>query len=527
MLGLSGVTGLWLVLLVTDILVSSASFWKELKLPKEHIPYYLYNNPHLQTNCSDDKSCPYKKLLKEKKCWGYEKDCPVENRMNFAVCDGVKNAWASTEKEQFDTFWKTADFGYVDKFKNEEKVYCRSKHKNGAYLKCSDFLRHCRAKNIFVHLKDVDFSNSRNRYQEDVGDVGGYCDVDKTAISKQSEHKSALQSWFAELGGYTSLKSDPFRNNNCDIIIDKPTYLIKLDAGINMFHHFCDFVNLYATMHINISFSLDVNIVMWDTSRMPYGDYFSETWKAFSKHPIINLSEYDGKKICFKDAVFSLLPRMRFGLYYNMPLIPGCAGSSLLKAFSQQVIHRLNIKQDGPLKDKIRITLLDRKSRYRNILNQQELVDAMSVLDGVEVDVVKYQHFFLYFREYPFPKQLKKSHNSDIFIGMHGAGLTHMLFQPDWGVGFELHNCDDLHCYNDLARLRGVKYMTWQKADKVFPEDEGHHPTLGAHPKFTNYEFDVEEFIRLVKIAIQHVKNHPEFRAARKLRHTSQPKIEL
>ena len=30
------------------------------------------------------------------------------------------------------------------------------------------------------------------------------------------------------------------------------------------------------------------------------------------------------------------------------------------------------------------------------------------------------------------------SHNSDIFIGLHGAGLTHMLFQPDWGSVIEL-----------------------------------------------------------------------------------------
>ena len=34
--------------------------------------------------------------------------------------------------------------------------------------------------------------------------------------------------------------------------------------------------------------------------------------------------------------------------------------------------------------------------------------------------------------------KLQISHNSDIFIGMHGAGLTHMLFQPDWGSVIEL-----------------------------------------------------------------------------------------
>jgi len=30
------------------------------------------------------------------------------------------------------------------------------------------------------------------------------------------------------------------------------------------------------------------------------------------------------------------------------------------------------------------------------------------------------------------------------------------------------------------------------------PAFQGHHPTLGAHKKFTNYEFDVDEFMRLI-----------------------------
>ena len=34
---------------------------------------------------------------------------------------------------------------------------------------------------------------------------------------------------------------------------------------------------------------------------------------------------------------------------------------------------------------------------------------------------------------------MQSSHNSDIFIGMHGAGLTHLLFLPDWAVIFELY----------------------------------------------------------------------------------------
>lgn len=41
-------------------------------------------------------------------------------------------------------------------------------------------------------------------------------------------------------------------------------------------------------------------------------------------------------------------------------------------------------------------------------------------------------------RELEFSEQLRITHNSDIFIGMHGAGLTHLLFLPDWAVVFEL-----------------------------------------------------------------------------------------
>lgn len=41
-------------------------------------------------------------------------------------------------------------------------------------------------------------------------------------------------------------------------------------------------------------------------------------------------------------------------------------------------------------------------------------------------------------RDVPFLVQLRITHNSDIFIGMHGAGLTHLLFLPDWAVIFEL-----------------------------------------------------------------------------------------
>lgn len=37
-----------------------------------------------------------------------------------------------------------------------------------------------------------------------------------------------------------------------------------------------------------------------------------------------------------------------------------------------------------------------------------------------------------------FTEQLSVIQETDILIGMHGAGLTHLLFLPDWAAVFEL-----------------------------------------------------------------------------------------
>nr|XP_029541827.1 EGF domain-specific O-linked N-acetylglucosamine transferase-like [Oncorhynchus nerka] len=327
-----------------------------------------------------------------------------------------------------------------------------------------------------------------------------------------------LSELYGELQTYTELDLKPTDEEHCDIIFEKPTVFMKLDAGVNMYHHFCDFVNLYITQHIINSFNRDIKILMWDTSSFSciflpcpsfyrYGDLFSETWKAFSDYDIIHLKTFDTKRVCFKDVVFTLLPRMRYGLFYNTPMISDCHSEVMFRAFSQYVLYRLNIPQDGPKEGRIRVMLLARSTDYRKTLNQQELTNALKTGPLLQVKVVDYKY-----KDVPFLQQLRITHNSDIFIRIHGAGLTHLLFLPDWAVIFELYNCQDESCYRDLARLRGIRYATWQKRDKVLPEDKGHHPTLGEHPKFTNYSFDVEEFVRLVLKAADFVLNHPEWK---------------
>ena len=43
---------------------------------------------------------------------------------------------------------------------------------------------------------------------------------------------------------------------------------------------------------------------------------------------------------------------------------------------------------------------------------------------------------------------------------------------------------------------------------------QGHHPTLGEHPKFTNYGFNVDEFMRILGKAVKGVLKRRQERTA-------------
>uniref|UniRef100_A0A0K0DFX3 EGF domain-specific O-linked N-acetylglucosamine transferase n=1 Tax=Angiostrongylus cantonensis TaxID=6313 RepID=A0A0K0DFX3_ANGCA len=125
------------------------------------------------------------------------------------------------------------------------------------------------------------------------------------------------------------------------------------------------------------------------------------------------------------------------------------------------------------------------------------LLKALEDVPNTIVKVVDYNE------RVPFLSQLDSTHNSDVFIGIHGAGLTHLLFLPDWAAVMELYNCDDRHCYKDLARLRGVKYFTWSsdKQHLIYPEGGERRPgSEEPHKKFMNYRFDPMEFQKRVKV---------------------------
>ncbi|XP_030555048.1 EGF domain-specific O-linked N-acetylglucosamine transferase [Drosophila novamexicana] len=477
-------------------------------LPSDHLVRYLNTFPKLKRQLLSVNATT---RTESRACWGHERNCSAEARFQTPHCPGDHTGWVQSKEAQVQTFYYQADFGFIQQQLAELMPQCLPKYLTDSSLECTRYLRFCRGRNLLIDLRDLPQRKERIRYHMDVlkpGQILGHCELNRTRLNSEMEHiGSALQSWGPELRNFDVLPQPLLESGACDLVLNVPTFIMKIDATYNMYHHFCDFFNLYASLFVNQShpaaFNTDVQIIIWET--YPYDSPFRDTFKAFTQRPIWTLSDVQGKRVCFRNVVLPLLPRMIFGLFYNTPIIQGCSNSGLFRAFSEFILHRLQIPFEPPLPQrKLRITYLSRRTKYRQVLNENDLLAQLEANEEYVVQRVSYERL-------SFTEQLAITRNSDILIGMHGAGLTHLLFLPNWACLFELYNCEDPNCYKDLARLRGVHYITWEQTDLVYPQDEGHHPEGGAHAKFTNYRFDVDEFVHLVAQAATKVRAHKDF----------------
>jgi len=108
-----------------------------------------------------------------------------------------------------------------------------------------------------------------------------------------------------------------------------------------------------------------------------------------------------------------------------------------------------------------------------------------------------------------------------IHLCFYSFSVVHMTGRDSWRypvINFLLwlrsYNCGDHRCYSDLARLRGVDYMTWSDGDlkaEPKPRDQYKHHKYGHNPKFWNWWFDPRRFRQLMKEARDRVLSNPLF----------------
>lgn len=301
-----------------------------LDLPDNHLPYHLHGHPDaIAYVCASDAQCEQQltedlnnRTATTPSCWGYELGCQRAHRYAPpAVCstDGFSEL---AGQRKADTFYDQADFGYIREQVRELITICEPQLIDDSSLECSPHLRFCRARGIRVDFRQLAGGRSDPfRYRTDVlaaGQIGGRCRLHADRLASQLDHMSALQSWAPELQHFTAQPQ-----LQCDEIVSRPTFFLKIDAAFNMYHHFCDLLNLYASLHVNgthaSAFGTDVQLLVWET--YAYRSPFAGAWRAFTRLPVQTLLDVRGKVVCYRNLVLPLLPRMIFGLYYNTPIV--------------------------------------------------------------------------------------------------------------------------------------------------------------------------------------------------------------
>jgi capsular polysaccharide biosynthesis protein len=112
----------------------------------------------------------------------------------------------------------------------------------------------------------------------------------------------------------------------------------------------------------------------------------------------------------------------------------------------------------------------------RKIENEQELINNMvktfpgDKVTGVQLDSL------------PFEKQLHTIANTDILIGMHGAGMTMSIFLPSTSGVIELYpsyfSTSNVH-FMSIAKWKKIKYTRWQ--NKISGNEHKNYNTY-VHP---------------------------------------------
>ncbi|WP_310557750.1 glycosyltransferase family 61 protein [Flavobacterium sp.] len=91
------------------------------------------------------------------------------------------------------------------------------------------------------------------------------------------------------------------------------------------------------------------------------------------------------------------------------------------------------------------------KAPRRKIINEEEVINLLK-LYGYEIHC---------FEDYTFKKQIEIMSQTKHLIGLHGAGLTNMLFMKENSKVLELRNLNDNHnnCYFSLASELNLNYF--------------------------------------------------------------------
>ena len=229
------------------------------------------------------------------------------------------------------------------------------------------------------------------------------------------------------------------------------------DSQHNYYHNLCDFVNLFLSVYVAGQEHTpleDIEIMYWEPERagnpptQPFATVVQALYQMFTPHPIRLMTEavlYD-KTLCFDHAVFAVKPRTIGTFFYNQYMPPGCianSSDSFMRKFSDSAVAA--VLGDAGFRQarqsRLRVTVLSRSagtgytSGTRKVLNEDSLLRAArTTFPFIDIRLENFD----WTAHVPFVEQLARIRETDVLIGMHGAGLAHTIFLHPWSSVIEV-----------------------------------------------------------------------------------------
>jgi len=220
----------------------------------------------------------------------------------------------------------------------------------------------------------------------------------------------------------------------------------------------------------------------WITDTLIKIQYIKSRYKNF----VLIFPETFNKKI-YKDSLNELKIKYFFlkkknylfdKLTYIGELYPsGSPRPLILKKFAKKI--RINKKNS------LNIYISRNRSNRRLIENEKELKKVLKI----------YNFKTVYMEKLSFKDQIKLMSKTNIILGLHGAGLTNMLWLKKNSVLLELKPENDkyLNCYYNISKILGLKYFySICKKNSLF-----------VNSKNANYKVNINDLKNKLKLIIQ------------------------
>ena len=248
-------------------------------------------------------------------------------------------------------------------------------------------------------------------------------------------------------------------------VINHTTYLLARDEDCeNTFHSTADFMNMMLVMYALRINSNQQQVVLFDNhDDGPYMDLIKAAYSP--NYPILRHDNFKGKVIMFKRLIFHL--ESPAGLIDPSVALPDplrCHSMSLFHEYRKFVLQSFNLFE-MPAPNIPTITLITRKrtenkNHGRILANQDDVVKLLRSGTMIDVNVVDMNTISFY-------EQLKIVRNTNIIVGVHGAGLMHIMFSAEEAILIEIHPSyrQDRH-FRHASRMTGKIYMPVRSTER-------------------------------------------------------------